>query len=62
MIFRFRICRDPDMPDLAAGWIEAPNELSALDALGRGAQVYRQRGCVWPGRPGENLFLTNGAL
>lgn len=63
VLFRFRICHDPQLADQAQGWVVAGSELSARDLLG-GINVHliKQHGLTLESDPIEAVFLTEGAL
>ncbi len=62
MLFRFRICRDPDKPDDAQGWVIAESELGARSFLGCDAQVALQSRQHFEGAPDGTVFVTMGRL
>ncbi len=69
MLFRFRICHDPQVADQAQGWVIACSEISARDLLG-GVNVFlvKQHGPSMGCDSNETafidgaVFLTEGAL
>lgn len=45
MLFRFRVCLDPQLADHAQGWVIASSEISAREILGAGEiQLVQQYG------------------
>ena len=63
VLFRFRICYDPQLADQAQGWIVADSEISARDILGSGdVHIEKLTLLDIEGAPNGTIFLTAGAL
>ena len=62
MLFRFRICRDPEIPDMAQGWVVADSEVAARHLLVVEAQLTLQSRSEVSGAPDGTIFVTEGKL
>jgi hypothetical protein len=62
MLFRFRICCDPQNADDAQGWVIAPSEMAARSLFVDEVQLYRMLGADTFGAPEFTIFVTVGAL
>lgn len=55
MLYKFRICIDPELPDDAIGWIVARSELEARERFGCSVSLARM--------PGDDTFgLAPGTI
>ena len=62
MIFRFRICGNGALADTAQGWVVAPSEVEAHEALGNQASLQRMPDIANLGVQNGTVFVTEGAL
>jgi hypothetical protein len=62
MLFRFRICYDPQNPDDSQGWVIAPSEWAARSLFVDEVHLYRMVGADTYGVPEFTIFVTGGAL
>lgn len=62
MLFRFRICSDPDRRDDAQGWVVADCELIARGAIGVAAQLQKMPANQSFDVPNGTVLVTSGTL
>ncbi len=62
MLYKFRICPDPDQPDTAQGWVIASNEIEARQVLGQNAHITRMPSNPALDLPMGTVFVTSGSL
>ncbi len=63
MLFRFRICKHPQLSDQAQGWVVAESEVSARRILANDG-VYLEQKSIHSieGATNGTIFLTDGIL
>jgi len=62
MLYRFRICHDPDLPDDAQGWVIASCDYEAQHYLGPNADLYCMPRNPVPDLPNGTVLVTKGKL
>lgn len=62
MLYKFRICPDPDLPDTAQGWVVATSEMQARALLGEFAKFHRMPSNPAPDLPNGTILVTEGSL
>jgi hypothetical protein len=62
MLYKFRICPDPDFPDTAQGWVVVESEMQARALLGEFATVHRMPSNPAPDLPNGTILVTEGSL
>lgn len=62
MLYKFRICPDPDQPDTAQGWVIASNEIEARQVLGQNAHITRLPSSPALDVPMGTVFVTSGSF
>jgi hypothetical protein len=62
MLYRFRICPDPDQPDTAQGWVITSNEIEARQILGKDVHLMPMPKSPPLDVPMGTVFVTEGSL
>lgn len=62
MLYKFRICPDPDLPDTAQGWVVADSEPEARALLGPFVSLHRMPSNPVPHLPSGTILVTEGSL
>lgn len=62
MLYKFRICPDPDLPDTAQGWVVADSEMQARALLGEHAKLQRMPSNPAPDLPNVSVLVRKGSL
>lgn len=62
MLYKFRICPDPDFPDTAQGWVVADSEMQARALVGEHATLQRMPSNPAPDLQNGTVLVTEGSL
>lgn len=62
MLYRFRICPEPDQPDITQGWVIISNEIAARKILGKDVHLVPMPKSTALDVPIGSVFVADGSL